>query len=215
MTDRSPLGAACRAQCRADRRGAARRPAGARAGARSGERERRACASFRARISEIALAAERSGAGGVALDRGVAGRGGAVQPAAAGLARRAGGGLAGAAGRRDPVHQHGPYQPLVGDRRAAARRGAAARRRARRSISTAPIGRQASRPRRATRRSTPICARAIRNGGCASWRRWSPRRRSAASRWTGHRDAGEQPVGGAFESPDAAAARTGRSSSRR
>ena len=45
--------AARRAQCRADRRRAARRPAGARAGARSGERDRRACAPFRARLSRI------------------------------------------------------------------------------------------------------------------------------------------------------------------
>ena len=178
-SDRStPLGAACRAQCRADRRGAARRAARARAGARSGERDRRACRSISRgnfpkllwQPSDPEPAAVRS----IEAWRAEAGLFNLL-PAISLDARAAEWPVA--AGRRDPVHQHGPYQPLGGDRRADARRGAAARRRARRSISTAPIARPGSRPRRATRRSTRACGRAIRTGACATSTTWSPKRR--------------------------------------
>ena len=142
---------------------------------------------------------------------------GPVQPAAAGLARRAGGGLAGGRGRRDPVHQHGPYQPLGGDRRADARGRAAARPRARRSISTAPTARRGWRPRRATRRSTRACGRAIRNGGCATSRTVvAEAERNGLAPGGGDADAGEQSVGGVAEGltsrrkPGPVGVRTGR-----
>ena len=178
----SPLRAPCRAQCRADFRSAGGDIVAARSGAGSGERDGRAYPPFRPGFPEIALAAQRPGAGGSPLDRGVAGGGPPVQPASRSLPRCAGRRLARGAGRRDPLHQHDPYQPMAGNCRAAARCGPAARHWSA-AVSLRALSARRSRDRaeqRGLRRK-----RAIPNGGCAIWRRSPPRARGTGWSWTG------------------------------
>ena len=141
-------------------------------------------ASISRGLSRSALAAERSRSGRAASIeawRAEAGLANLLAPVPLDVRRRNGR----SSGRRDPRHQHGPYQPLVGDLgllRGAGRLlppGAPL-------SSTAPIGGPGCRPRRATRRSTPRCGRQPRMGraparGC---RRGSGRNGLRSTGWS-------------------------------
>ena len=157
------------------------RAAGARAGAGDRQRDRRAYPPFRPRNSRTCCGS-RAIPSPAALRSIEAWRAesGPVQPAAAGLARRAGGGLADRAGRRDPVHQHGPHQPVGGDRGADARRRPAARaRRAALPLRRLPPGGRGDGAEQRGVRRQPQGARSA-NGGCGTSRTSSRRRRRRA-----------------------------------
>ena len=167
---RRPDLAFCRAQPRADPQRAAPGAAGARHGAGDRKRDRRACGAFRGRAARSHLAADRARhVSRCAASRPTATAANLAEPPAAARARRdRPASWPVGARRRHRGDQPDPHRAMGCHRGADGRRRHGCSRRAASSISTDRSRRMAFTPRRATRRSTPTCARTTRNGACAT-----------------------------------------------